>query len=231
MKNRVVCIIPARGGSKRIPRKNIKEFLGRPVISYSIQAAIASNIFDEVYVSTDDQEIAEVAQNFGANADVLRTSDNSSDFATTSDVILEVLDYKKFKDAFIICCLYPVTPLIKSQTLCDGYKYLLEKSVNSVFTVTKFSYPIQRSLERDENGLMNFHQKENRNARTQDLKDFFHDAGMFYFVKAHVFKKEKDLLCKPSYGILMNEYDVQDIDNMNDWEMAKLKFQLRIKRQ
>lgn len=226
MKNKVVCIIPARGGSKRIPRKNIKKFLGEPVISYSIHAAISSNIFEEVFVSTDDEEIAEVAEYFGATADILRSSNSSHDNATTADVLSEILNYERFKDLEFICCLYPVAPLINKGLLIKAFNLLTNEKYNSILPVTEFEYPIERRMQKQSDESLIFSENHHENTRTQDLKTYYHDAGMFYFIRVSSFKKDKKLLSNPTFGIELERTNVQDIDTLIDWRLAELKYKL-----
>lgn len=180
-----LAIIPARGGSKRIPRKNIKDFLGKPIIAYSIEVALMSGLFEEVMVSTDDAEIAEVAIKFGAKVPFIRSAKNATDTATTIAVINEVLvEYKSRlkRDFKRVCCIYPTAPLIEPHDLIDGYNLLLEKNYQALFPVVPFSYPIWRGLERDETGLTRIIWPENKDVRTQDLKKVYHDAGQWYWV-------------------------------------------------
>lgn len=226
MKNRVVCIIPARGASKRIPRKNIKNFLGKPAISYSIQAAISSNIFDEIFVSTDDEEIAKISENYGAVADIYRSRENSNDFATTSDVLQEVLSYPKFREVQYLCCLYPVSPLVNPNLLTDAYHRLENTNCNSVLPITEYTHPIQRCFKMDHKQEISFLNKDFENSRTQDLKKYFHDAGMFYFLRVSGFLEHKKVICSPSIGIELDQMLVQDIDTHTDWKMAELKYQI-----
>lgn len=226
MKNKVVCVIPARGGSKRIPRKNIKEFLGKPVISYSIESAISSNIFDDVFVSTDDNEIAEISKKYGAKADILRSDSSSNDNATTAEVISEILTYERYKSADFICCLYPVAPLIDKNLLERAFNLICNENFNSVFPVTEYDHPIQRRLNKLTDQTMVFADNQFEKSRTQDLKTFYHDAGMFYFVRVSSFKKSNKLLSKPSFGIELERTQVQDIDTLIDWKLAELKFKL-----
>jgi len=222
-----LCIIPARGGSKRIPRKNIKDFLGKPIIAYSIEAALSSELFDEVMVSTDDIEIAEVAKKFGAKVPFMRSSENANDFAGTADVLLEVLkDYKKRNKIFnIACCIYPTAPLIKQEKLKEAYNLLLERKFDSVFPVTKFSYPIYRALEIKE-GKVKMIWEENLKKRSQDLPDTYHDAGQFYWLKVNELIKTNKILSQNSGAIIVNELEVQDIDCETDWKMAEMKYKL-----
>ena len=226
MKNRIVCIIPARGGSKRITRKNIKRFLGEPVISYSIRAAISSNIFEEIFVSTDDEEIAEVAKKYGAKADILRSANSSHDNATTADVLSEILNYERFKDLEFICCLYPVAPLISKELLIKAFNLLKNEKYNCILPVTEFEYPIERRLQKQSNESLIFSENQHENTRTQDLKTYYHDAGMFYFIRVSNFKKDEKLLLNPTFGIELERTRVQDIDTLIDWELAELKYKL-----
>jgi N-acylneuraminate cytidylyltransferase len=222
-----IAIIPARGGSKRIPRKNIRPFMGKPVIGYPITAAIQSGCFDEVMVSTDDTEIAEVAKSFGAVIRFMRSEKNANDHATTADVLLEVLDeYKKLNKHFdYCCCIYPVTPLINAEMLSNSMKKLIETGVDSLMPVVRYSHPIQRALQIDENNRLNYIYPENALVRTQDLSPSFHDAGQFYCFKVNESLLNKKLVADSTSAIEMSEKHVQDIDNEEDWKMAELKYQ------
>lgn len=221
-----LCIIPARGGSKRIPRKNIKNFLGKPIILYSIEAALESNLFDEVMVSTDDQEIAELAVASGAKVPFIRSQGASTDFATTYDVILEVLqDYENrgvfFKNA---CCLYPCAPLIRVEKLIEAYHKL--KRFETVFPVVKYNYPIQRALIMNENEEISFIHPEFEFSRSQDLTGSFHDAGQFYWIVVSAMFKNKTIMSKNTGAVVLSEMDTQDIDTLLDWKLAEFKFKL-----
>ena len=223
-----LCIIPARGGSKRIPRKNIRDFLGKPIIAYSIEAAMKSGIFDEVMVSTDDKEIADIAQKFGAKVPFFRSGDNADDYATTADVIKEViLEYAKDNKEFEnICCCYPTAPFMSSDRLIEGLKKLLFPSVNSVFPIVEFGYPILRSLKKDENGMVSMNWSEHLNSRSQDLAKSYHDAGQWYWIKTDVFLSTEKIIGEGAYGLHLNELEVQDIDNEIDWKLAEIKYEL-----
>ena len=223
-----LCIIPARGGSKRIPRKNIRDFLGKPIIAYSIEAAIKSNLFDVVMVSTDDSEIAEIAINYGAQVPFLRSEETSNDYATTAAVIKEVIqNYAKINQEFeYICCCYPTAPLMTSDRLREGFQKLQFDNINSVFPIVAFSFPIFRSLKLDENGLVAMNWPENLNTRSQDFPQAFHDAGQWYWMKTNVFQSTEKLMGEATYGLQLDEFEVQDIDNETDWKLAELKYEL-----
>ncbi|WP_338351344.1 pseudaminic acid cytidylyltransferase, partial [Nonlabens tegetincola] len=179
-----LCIIPARGGSKRIPRKNIKSFLGKPIIAYSIDAALNSKLFDEVMVSTDDEEIAEIAMKYGATVPFYRSEENSNDHATTFDVLKEVIEeYKlRYKKEFkYACCIYPTAPFVTSKRLSESLDTLIKNDFDTVFPIIKFGFPIQRALKLSESGKIEFFNKEHKNTRSQDLESTFHDAVQFYW--------------------------------------------------
>lgn len=225
MKN--LCIIPARGGSKRIPRKNIKSFMGKPIMAYSIEAAKASGLFDEVMVSTDDEEFAEVARQYGASVPFLRSEKTSNDFAGTEDVMLEVLDeYKKLGKEFDnFCCLYSTAPFVTADRLKEAYK-LLNDDVDAAFTVVQYSYPIQRSLKKNSDNYVEMNFPQYADARSQDLEPIYHDAGQFYFVKTQSFRDEFTLWCKRTAPLILSELEVQDLDTLTDWQLAEMKFKL-----
>ena len=224
-----VAIIPARGGSKRIPRKNIKDFLGKPIIAYSIELAIQSKLFTEVMVSTDDDEIAQVAKRYGASVPFVRTDKNASDHATTADVIIEVLDsYRNQKMEFEhACCIYPTAPLAKVESLKQAFDLLIKQQYHTVFTAVPYSFPIWRSLKvTPETGKTEMLWSEHRNTRSQDLPKAYHDAGQFYWMEVKAFLREKLLYSSHSGVIELPEIEVQDIDNAIDWQLAELKYKL-----
>jgi pseudaminic acid cytidylyltransferase len=222
-----LAIIPARGGSKRIPRKNIKVFNGKPIIAYSIEAAIRSGLFDEVMVSTDDNEIAEVAKRFGASVPFMRSEKNSNDFAGLADVCIEVINkYKESGNLFeITCCILPTAPFVSSEKLINANNFFDKSYYDSVFTVVEYSYPIQRSLKID-GDFVKMRWPENFPKRSQDLEKTYHDAGQFYLIKTDVFLKDKMMFVEKSGAIILNEIEVQDIDTEVDWKLAELKYQL-----
>ena len=222
-----IAIIPARGGSKRIPKKNIKSFLGKPIIAYTIEAALQSQLFDKVIVSTDNEEIAIIARFYGAEVPVLRSNKNSDDHAVLADVILEVLlFYKNKKITFDkICCLLPTAPFVTSKSLKTSYNKLKNEKLDAVFPVLEFSFPIQRSLEVLENKI-HMVWEEYMNSRSQDLEKRYHDAGQYYWLKTTSFLEEKKLFMKNSGAIIISELEAQDIDTETDWKLAELKYKL-----
>lgn len=228
MKN--IAIITARGGSKRIPRKNIKEFCGKPILAYSIEAAINSGIFDEVMVSTDDKEIAEISKAYGANVPFFRSEKTSNDFATTRDVLTEVLnEYEKRRMEFdSLCCIYPTAPFVTAEKLKTAYQRFLDSDAVELLTVTKFSFPPQRGFVKS-GDLLIAKNPEMMPMRSQDLEPMYHDAGQFYFYKVDTFDSvtwESKIAC-----IELPDTEVQDIDTFEDWEIAEIKYQLMMKKQ
>lgn len=224
-----IAIIPARGGSKRIPRKNIKSFLGKPIIAYSIEAAIQSGLFDEVMVSTDDSEIASIAQEFGAKVPFLRSDKNADDFATTMDVISEVLEtYKKEGKEFDYgICIYPTAPFVSAQLLKEAMEKLITGKYDCVFPVLRYSFPIQRALKIADLDTIQMIDEQMMQVRSQDLEPTFHDSGQFYCFDVANFKENKVLWTSNTSYIEISELEAQDIDNESDWKLAELKYKLR----
>lgn len=220
-----LCIIPARGGSKRIPRKNIKDFLGKPIIAYSIEVALECGLFDEVMVSTDDEEMAEVAKSYGARIPFSRSEKNADDYASTVDVIKEVIDNyqnehgKRFE---FCCCLYPTAPFVTQQNLTGGFEKLSAENLDSVFPVVEFSYPIWRSLKRD-NNQTSMYWPEHITSRSQDLPKAYHDAGQWYWLNVKNFNGK--LWTDRTDSIVLMEENVQDIDTLSDWTLAEMKYE------
>jgi len=220
-----LAIITARGGSKRIPRKNIKNFLGSPIIRYSIDAALNAGCFDEVMVSTDDEEIAALAISLGAKVPFMRSSRNSNDFATTAEVITEVLGiYGKNEQYFdYACCIYPTAPFVTSSKLEKAFHMLNDSNADSVIPIVRFDFPILRSFKL-EKGIIKMNWPEYMNSRSQDLETAYHDSGQFYFLKVKSFKKTKKLFTEHSLGLEIPVSEVQDIDTPEDWKVAEMKY-------
>ena len=220
-----IAIIPARGGSKRIPKKNIKNFLGKPIIAYVIESALDSGLFDEVMVSTDSEEIAEIAKKYGAKTPFFRSDKTADDFATTADVLTEVIERYESKGIVFdsACCIYPTAVLITSSQLIQANESFEKWNYDSLISVLKFSYPVQRALMED-SGKLRMIWPENKSKRSQDLPPTFHDAGQFYFFKINKFKEKRELFTDNTGYLLLSEYQAQDIDNPDDWQMAELKY-------
>ena len=221
-----IAIITARGGSKRIPRKNIKEFCGKPIINYSIEAALGSGIFDEVMVSTDDEEIAEIAKAAGAKVPFFRSAETSSDTATTADVLLEVLDeYEKRGQSFEYgCCIYPTAPFITARKLREALDELVKSGAESIVPMQEFSYPPQRGLFIDDKGLVKMLHPEYATTRSQDLQKQYHECGQFYIFRNDAFRIQKDTTMEKSIPYIIDPVESQDIDNESDWLLAELKY-------
>jgi pseudaminic acid cytidylyltransferase len=222
-----IAIIPARGGSKRIPRKNIKDFLGKPIITYSIQAAIDSGLFDEIMVSTDDEEIALVAKRYGADVPFLRSVKNSGDNASTVDVLIEVIEwYKTQGEKFDFgCCIYATAPLAQIKRIKQGWDLICTGDYHTVFPITRYSSPIWRSLNITD-GKAKMIWPENLTKRSQDLPLAFHDAGQWYWFDVNRFLQIKQLWTDNTFGLEIDELEVQDIDNESDWRLAEMKFRI-----
>lgn len=222
-----LAVITARGGSKRIPRKNIRDFCGKPIIAYSIEAALKSKLFDEVMVSTDDKEIAEISRKYGAKVPFFRSAENSNDFATTRDVLQEVLtEYKSHNKQFdFLCCIYPTAPFVTSEKLIAGLEALRKADTDRLEAVVKFEFPPQRSLTMDKNGHLNYRYPEYATLRTQDMDPLYHDAGQFYWydIERYFFTSKKTFSVS---ALELSEKEVQDIDNESDWAIAEMKFTL-----
>jgi N-acylneuraminate cytidylyltransferase len=201
--------------------------MGKPIMAYSIEAAKASGLFDEIMVSTDDEEFADVARQYGASVPFFRSEATSNDYAGTADVLFEVLEeYKKRGIEFDnMCCLYSTAPFVTSERLSEAYK-LLNKDIDASFTVVQYSYPIQRSLKKTPDGYIEMNFPQYMESRSQDLEPIYHDAGQFYFVKVQTFYQEKTLWCKRTAPLILSELEVQDLDTLTDWQLAELKFRL-----
>lgn len=220
-----IAIITARGGSKRIPRKNVKNFLGKPMIAYAINAAKQSKIFDTVMVSTEDREVSEVAKLYGAEVPFMRSAKNTSDFATTFDVIDEVIsEYKKQNKYFdTLCCIYPCVPFLKSDILKLAYEKM--QDFDAVVPVCKYPVPIEWAMSVKE-GVLIPNNRDAQNIRSQDLEPKYFDVGMFYFCKTKKMYENNSLVADKTAAYIINEMECQDIDNFEDWEMAELKYKI-----
>ncbi|KMV28510.1 hypothetical protein AB733_23365 [Photobacterium swingsii] len=229
MKNKILAIIPARGGSKRIPKKNIKSFFGREIITYSIEAAVKSEIFQKIIVSTDCNEIKSVALTAGAEVPFLRSETNSDDFATTFDVIKEVL--AEVGEQFdYVCCIYPTSVFVSPEVLVDAYSKLNKnESATSIASVLQYSHPIQRSLTIDSEYLVSNH-PEYYNSRSQDLEVNYHDAGQFYICRTVAVLEEERLITSRCIPYVLQDNHAQDIDTLEDWSIAELKYQLLVRK-
>lgn len=222
-----IAIITARGGSKRIPKKNIKDFMGKPMIAYAIEAALGSGIFEEVMVSTDCTEIAEISKEYGANVPFLRSEKTSGDFATTYDTLEEVIiEYKKQgKDFDTVCCIYPCVPFLKSELLKDAYEKMVNKDADAIIPMCKYPVPIEWAMKL-EDGYLLPNDREAQNIRSQDLEPKYFDAGMFYFCKTESLLKNKNLVPDKTLGFVIDESQCQDIDDEQDWKIAEIKFKV-----
>jgi len=222
-----IAIITARGNSKRIPKKNIKSFCGKPIIAYSIQAALDSGIFDTVMVSTDSFEIKSIAEKYGAEVPFMRSSKNSDDYATTADVLLEVINWYEINGKYYDygCCVYPTAPLITSEKIKEAMETLEEERADSVIPVVRYSFPPQRGMK-IHNGKISSVDPEDFEMRSQDLEPIYHDCGQFYVFKIETFKEKKKLVTDNSVPLVLKEKNVQDIDSIEDWEIAELKYKL-----
>lgn len=223
-----IAIIPARGGSKRIPKKNIKKFCGKPIISYSIEAALESKVFDEVMVSTDSKEIANISKQFGAQIPFYRSSEMADDYATTAQVVMEVLDkYKEMGQEFDYAfCLYPTAPFINANIILEAEHVMEEKQPDEIIGVVKFLYPPQRSYFIEEDGLMAYKYKEYVNTRSQDLEELYHDAGQFYVYRVEAFYNRGGKIEDKIMPMIISPMLVQDIDTEEDWLLAEIKYRL-----
>lgn len=216
-----LCIIPARGGSKRIPRKNIKEFLGKPILAYSIEAALESECFDQVIVSTDDQEITQLSLEYGAQVPFIRPDELSDDFSNTFSVIKHAVEEGKIKDTESVCCLYATAPFIDADTLNDSYKKFTQSNANYCLGVTSFAFPIQRALRISNMNFLEMFNQDNSDKRSQDLAEAYHDAGQFCWGKASAFKQGLPLYTNSTIPYILKRDLVQDIDTNEDWLRAE----------
>jgi pseudaminic acid cytidylyltransferase len=223
---KTVAIIPARGGSKRIPRKNIKDFHGRPLIAYSIQTALESKLFDRVIVTTDDAEIAAVAEKYGAEVPFIRPKELADDFSGTQDVIDHALKWLQEHGEHydFACTIYATAPLLQSKYLIEGYNALKNSTAVNAFSATSMPFPIQRTFKINSDGRCEMFWPEYLNSRSQDLPEAYHDAGQFYWAEANSYLETKRFFSKNALPVILPRYLVQDIDTLEDWETAELMF-------
>lgn len=224
-----IAIITARGGSKRIPSKNIKDFLGKPIICYSIEAALSAGIFDEIMVSTDDEKIAEIAKKAGASVPFMRSEKTSDDYATTDDVLMEVLEtYEKAGKTFdYMACIYPTAPFVTADKLKAAMRLLIEKDASGIMPVVSFSFPPQRGMSIRDDKLI-YCYPENAMKRSQDLETMYHDCGQFYCYNVERYRACGGDLPDGYVPIIVPETEVQDIDNPSDWKLAEMKYKMML---
>lgn len=218
-----IAIIPARGGSKRIPRKNIKAFHGKPMIAYSIDAALKSQCFDKIIVSTDDAEIAEIAIKHGAEVPFMRPAYISDDYATTLDVIKHAIEFTDSQNWGVknVCCIYATAPFLIPEFIQKGLDELTSAKIDYAFSATSFPFPIQRALKLSDEQRVEMFQPEHLNTRSQDLEEAYHDAGQFYWGTKSAFLQRKPFFSPQSKAVLLPRKRVQDIDTNEDWELAE----------
>lgn len=222
-----IAIITARGGSKRIPRKNIRPFLGKPILAYGIDAARQSGLFDEVMVSTDDDEIADIARQYGASVPFRRHATTADDYATTADVLTEVLgQYEELGQSFeLACCLYPTAPFVTPDVLKRAVDLLVDRQFDTVYPVQRFSFAVQRAITIRDNRVA-WLNPEYALTRSQDLEPAYHDAGQFYLFRPDVFRKTGKLITDNAGGLVIPELHAHDIDTEDDWQIAEFKYRL-----
>ncbi len=222
-----LAVIPARGGSKRIPRKNIRDFCGKPIIAYSIETALQTGLFDEVIVSTDDNEIADIASQYGADTPFMRPAHLADDYTGTNAIVKHAVEWfqQHEKPATFACCIYATAPLLLAKHIQQGFDKLQQQDSAYAFSVSHYDFPVQRALRMRDDGLLDALYPEHINARSQDLEDAWHDAGQFYWGKAQAFIDEIPMMAGHAVGIPLPRYRVQDIDTEEDWRQAELMYQ------
>ena len=223
-----LAIIPARGGSKRVPRKNIKQFSGIPIIAWSIKAAISSRCFDKIIVSTDDKEIADIAKSYGAKIPFIRPEDLADDYAKTGDVISHAIRYEESEgnDYDYACCIYPTAPFLKEESIQIGFEMIQKGLHNYVFSATSYTFPVQRGFSFDSNSGLQMLFPNHENTRSQDLSEIFHDAGQFYWAQSKTWIDDLPIFDKSSFPLILPRDEVIDIDTEEDFKEAELKFKL-----
>ena len=221
-----IAVIPARGGSKRIPRKNVREFCGKPMIAWSIEAALKSKCFEQVIVSTDDEEIASISRNYGADIPFVRPISIADNHTGIHQVIAHTVDW--FQNQGItpdyFCCIFATAPFIQATDIQSGLKLISKKHCDYVISVTSFAFPIQRALKIEADGKVGMFYSKNYNTRSQDLEEAYHDAGQFIWASPKVWKKCRPVFTSNSYPVILPRLRVQDIDTQEDWERAELMF-------
>lgn len=222
-----LAVIPARGGSKRIPRKNIRNFCGKPVIAYSIEAASASDLFDHIIVSTDDDEIASVSREFGAETPFRRPAEIADDHTGTNDVVKHAIQWyqEHLEPISLVCCIYATAPFVRPEFLKRGHDELYNSGKSFAFSVTSYPFPIQRALRKNEKGDVEALWPENIYTRSQDLEDVYHDAGQFYWGKPEAFLNNLHMYSSASIPVMLPRFLVQDIDSKEDWEHAEYLYE------
>lgn len=221
-----IAVIPARGGSKRIPRKNIRGFCGRPIIAYSIAAARESELFDHIVVSTDDGEIASVARECGATTPFIRPKEIADDFTGTNAVAKHAVAWFNAEgyDVTHACCVYATAPLLQARFLREGYEALAGSDAAFAFSITRYAFPIQRALRISSDRRVEAFYPEHHMTRSQDLEPAYHDAGQFYWGTARAFLEDTPLFSPRSLGVILPRHLVQDIDTLEDWEQAEFMY-------
>lgn len=221
-----LCVIPARGGSKRIPRKNIRSFAGRPILAYAIEAAQQCHLFDRVMVSTDDEEIGAIAKALGAEIPFLRPAALADDHTGTSAVVKQAIQWHQAHGMPLshACCIYATAPFLQPKALIEAHRRLVESGKSFVFSVTSYPFPIQRALRINPNGEVEAIHPEFRQTRSQDLEPTWHDAGQFYWGTAAAFLEDQPLFATHSLPHVLPSYLVQDIDTEEDWQRAELMY-------
>jgi len=222
-----VAIIPARGGSKRIPKKNIKAFCGKPLIAYSIEAALKAEIFDRVIVSTDDEEIARIAKTYGAEVPFMRPAELSDDHTATIPVIAHAIqELQNEEPVELACCIYATAPFLQTHYLKEAYALLLKEQCDYTFSATSFAFPIQRAIKLDESQHVQMFYPEHFSTRSQDLEEAYHDAGQFYFGTTEAWLEAKAIFAKHSSVVILPRHLVQDIDTLEDFTRAELMYKV-----
>jgi pseudaminic acid cytidylyltransferase len=224
-----VAIIPARGGSKRIPKKNIKPFLGKPIMAYSIETARKCGLFDRIIVSTDSHEVAEVARSFGAEVPFKRPEHLADDFTGTNAVVKHALQWLSASgdDVAFACCIYATAPMLEVSYLTQGYEKLAQTNAPFVFSITRFDFPIQRAIKINQSDKVEALYPEAIQMRSQDLEETYHDAGQFYWGREDAFINDVGIYSSGALPVVLPHYLVQDIDTPEDWIRAELMFKAR----